>query len=162
MIWMDDICDVDGLSALSAGGITLTLTSNGDGGDFTVIGKIVTNDRGSSCVGVGATSNDGDGGDCAGEGTTDGSNDGDGDKCAGEGATNGGDASLSSLIVSSLPVSNSIGLLLLDDPNGCLCILIDKSDLDDEEMEVLSELMVGTSRGEYFELGYYSEPAVHC
>ena len=50
------------------------------------------------------------------------------------------------LFVSSLPVSKSIGLLLLDDPNGRLCIPVDKSDSDDEEMEVLSELMVGPSR----------------
>ena len=114
---MDDSCAVDGTITLSGDGITLTLTltSNSDGGDCTGVDKTVTDGRGYGCAGVGATSNDGDGGDCAGVG-----------------ATNGGDASSSSVLLSSLPVSNSIGLLLLDDPDGRLYIPIDKSDSDDK------------------------------
>ena len=112
---MEDSCAVDGVTVFSGGGITLTLTSNGDGGNCAGVGKTVTYGCGFNSAGLGATSNDGDGGDCAGVG-----------------ATNGGDASSSSVIVSFLPVSNSIGLLLLDDQNSCLFIPIDKSDSEDE------------------------------
>ena len=72
MVWMDDSCAVDCVTVLSIDGITLTLTSNGDGGDCTGIGKIVTKGRASGCAGVSVTSDAGDGGDCAGVGATDG------------------------------------------------------------------------------------------